>query len=357
MKYYIYILTTYFFFLNHLTNACTGITISASDSTIVCARTMEFAINLESSIIVVPRDYQYQGTAPGLKPGKIWTTKYSTIGANIMSVDCLIEGLNEKGLGMGGFFHSGYADYQPVSDNDFSNTIGSWEVVSYILSNFSTTEEAVEGLKEIKVANVKRIEMGNNIVPLHYKIQDASGRCVVIEYLKGKMYVYENTIGVITNNPTFDWQLLNLSNYINLSPINKAQNDIGQCIIHQMGQGTGLLGLPGDFTPSSRFIRAVFLSQCALKPATADEAVNTAFHVLNSFDIIKGLVIDTTNSDNPYEQTQWTSAYDLKNLRFFMRTYDNPKIKMVELKKADLSSGKVIMYDMSGKNFFEDMSN
>jgi choloylglycine hydrolase len=318
---------------------------------------MEFAADLKSCIIVVPKGYNYQGTAQGMKPGKTWTAKYTVMGANMFGTDYLIEGFNEKGLGMGGFFHTGFADYQPVGDNEFSNTIGSWEVISYVLSNFSSVDEVVEGLKEVKVANVTRIEMGNNIVPLHYKVQDASGKCVVIEYLKGKMFMYEDIMGVITNNPTFDWHLLNLSNYVNLSPINTAKNEIGQFIIHQMGQGTGLLGLPGDFTPPSRFIRAAFLSQCAQKPITSDEAINTAFHVLNSFDIVRGLVIDPTNSANPNEQTQWTSASDLKNLRFFIKTYDNPKIKMVDLKKVDLTSAKVITYDISAKNFFEDISN
>jgi choloylglycine hydrolase len=357
MKYFTFLLFTFLFGINYSSFACTGITVSASDLTIVSARTMEFALDLKSNIIVVPKAYTYKGTAPGMTAGKTWATKYMIIGANALGSDYLSEGMNEKGLSVGAFYHSGYADYQTVNDKEFPNTIGSWEVVSYVLSNFSAVDEAVKGLREVKVANIMVPEWGNSVPPFHYKLQDAGGNCVVIEYLKGSMVVYENVLGVITNNPTFDWHITNLGNYINLSPVNVPQVELGHLTIQQVGQGTGLLGLPGDFTPPSRFVRAVALTQCAFKTATSNEVVNLAFHILNSFDIIKGVVRNKSSDANLYEQTQWVTASDLKNLRFFMKTYNNPKIKMVDLKKVNLSAGDIIIFDMSGDDFFEDITN
>ena len=124
--------------------------------------------------------------------------------------------------------------------------------------------------------------------PCHYIVNDASGQCVVLEYVNGELKIHDNPLGVITNSPTFDWHVTNLRNYVNLTVNNVPPVEISGIKLPGFGQGSGMLGLPGDFTPPSRFIRAVAFSQSALPVATADEGVLQAFHILNQFDIPKG---------------------------------------------------------------------
>ena len=130
---------------------------------------------------------------------------------------------------------------------------------------------------------------------MHFVVHDASGAAVVIEPLGKTLKIYDNPIGVVTNSPTFDWHMTNLRNYVNLTVDNVPPLNLGGIKLAQFGQGSGLRGLPGDFTPPSRFVRAVAFSQSALPSDTAPQAVLEAFHILNNFDIPYGAVRDTQN--------------------------------------------------------------
>ena len=125
------------------------------------------------------------------------------------------------------------------------------------------------------------------LAPVHAVVHDASGKSIVIEYVDGKLNVYDNPLGVITNSPGFDWHMTNLRNYVNFSFNNHPPIQLGSVKLEPFGQGSGMLGMPGDFTPPSRFVRAVAFSQSVLQPKTGDDAVLTAFHILNNFDIPK----------------------------------------------------------------------
>jgi len=137
---------------------------------------------------------------------------------------------------------------------------------------------------------------------------------------------------VVTNAPAYDWHLTNLRNYVNLSVTSVPPLDLDGLKLSQLGQGAGMHGLPGDFTPPSRFVPAVAFTQAELPSATADAAVLSAFHVLNQFDIPRGSVRDKT--DGGLELTQWTTVSDTKNLRWYFKTFDDETIRVVDLKKA-----------------------
>jgi len=154
----------------------------------------------------------------------------------------------------------------------------------------------------------------------------------------------------VTNSPTFDWHMTNLRNYINLSATNVPPVDMGGITLAQLGQGSGLRGLPGDFTPPSRFVRAVAFSQSAMPSDTAQQAVQQAFHILNNFDIPYGAVRQVDNGQMHAEATVWTSASDLKNLRWYFRTYDDQSIRSIDLMKAmDAAHGQIKFIKMSGR--------
>ncbi len=258
--------------LSSAAEACTGIRLTAGDGTVVHARTLEFGIDLNSDILMIPRGFARTGTTPDGKPGLSWTTKYASVGANGAGLPILLDGLNEKGLAAGTFYFPGSAGYMPYAAADASKTIAQWEVGSFILENFATVDEVK--------ANIGNIVVGSTVLKAwgfapeaHYIVHDASGKSAVIEYVGGKLNVYDAPLGVITNSPAYDWHLTNLRNYLNFSIDNAPAVKLGPVTLTATGQGSGMLGLPGDFTPPSRFVRAVAFSQSVLPSKTGDDAV------------------------------------------------------------------------------------
>ncbi len=169
----------------------------------------------------------------------------------------------------------------------------------------------------------------------------------MVEPVDGTLKVHDAPLGVMTNAPTYDWHMTNLSNYVNLSVKDIDQTKVGGVAVPAFGAGTGLLGLPGDFTPPSRFVRAVVYSQAAVPNQTAEDAVFAAFHILNQFDIPKGSVMNSAVGEPTAEITEWTSVADLKNLRWYFRTREDQSIRMVDLKQAlDAAKGEIATIEM-----------
>jgi choloylglycine hydrolase len=307
------------------TQACTGIRLVAKDGTVVYARTLEFGIDLQSEVLMVPRGYARTGTTPDGKEGLKWKAKYASVGLNGAGLPILFDGLNERGLAAGMFYFPTSAGYMPYTAADAGKTIAQWEVASWILETFASVEEVKANIGNLVVPAV--VFSGWGFAPeAHYIVHDASGKSIVIEYVGGKLNVHDNVLGVITNSPTFDWHMTNLRNYVNFSMTNVPPVTLGSVKLLPLGQGTGMLGLPGDFTPPSRFVRAVAFSQSVFPPKTGDEAVLEAFHVLNQFDIPKGAARDREKDENGNIQadyTLWTGASDLKAKHYYFRTYEN----------------------------------
>ena len=336
--------------LGNAAQACTGIRLIAEDGTVVHARTMEFAIDIHSDVIMVPRGYTRVGTTPDGKEGLKWKAKYASVGTNGVGLPVLFDGLNEKGLAAGTFYFPTSAGYMPYSAADAGKTIAQWEVGSWILENFASVEEVKANIGNIVVPAV--VFGGWGFAPeAHYIVHDASGKSIVIEYVGGKLNVYDNPLGVITNSPTFDWHMTNLRNYLNFSMTSTPPVQLGSIKLLPTGQGSGMLGLPGDFTPPSRFVRAVAFSQSVLKPKTGDDAVLEALHILNQFDIPKGAAREhekDAHGNILADYTIWTSANDLKGKRFYFRTYENSQIRMVDLTKMNLDAKEITKISMKG---------
>src|SRR5262245_55150190 len=270
---------------------CTGIRLTAADGTVVHARTLEFAIDLESMVLVVPRGYARTGTTPDGKEGLKWKAKYACVGANGAGLPILFDGVNEQGLAAGLFYFPGTAGYMPYVAADAEKTIAQWEVGSWILENFATVDEVKANIGKIVVPSVVFKDWG--FAPeAHFVVHDAAGKSIVLEYVGGKLNIHDNPLGVMTNSPTFDWHMTNLRNYVNFSMTNRPPVELRGVTLQPFGQGTGMLGLPGDFTPPSRFVRAVAFSQSVLPSKAGGEAVLQAFHILNGFDIPKGSARD-----------------------------------------------------------------
>jgi choloylglycine hydrolase len=180
---------------------------------------------------------------------------------------------------------------------------------------------------------------------------------VVIEPIDKRLKIHDNPLGVMSNAPTFDWHMTNLRNYINLTATNVPPVDLDHLKLAQFGQGSGMHGLPGDFTPPSRLVRAVAFSQAALSSKTAPEAVLQAFHILNAFDIPIGAVREEHGSQLFADYTTWTSVADLKNLKWYFKTYDDQSIHAVDLPAAIAAAkGKTKLIKMNSKQPVQDIS-
>jgi choloylglycine hydrolase len=335
--------------------ACTGITIKPKDGSIIFARTLEFGMDLKSNILIVPRGKEFVGTAPGDKAGLRWKTKYGIVGINAFDLPVIVDGLNEKGLHVGLFYFPGFAKYQEVKANDFGKALAPWELGTFLLCTCSDVKEAAAAAKSVRVGAVVQKDMGF-VPPVHFIVTDAAGNSVVLEYIDGELKVHANPLGVMSNSPTFDWHMTNLSNYVTLSDKNIEKIDLGGKEIKGLGQGSGMLGLPGDFTPPSRFVRAVAFSKSALPVEKAKDGVLQAFHILNQFDIPKGAARGIEHGKEVSDYTLWTSAADLKNLRYYFRTFDNSRIRMVDMKNVDLDAKEIRTISMKGEEEIEDVS-
>jgi len=338
--------------------ACTGIRLTAGDGSVVCARTLEFGIDLKSEVIVVPRGYARVGTTPEGENGRKWTSRYASVGANGVGLPLMFEGVNEKGLSVGLFYFPTTAGYMKYRAADASRTIAPWELGSWMLENYATIDEVKQNIGSITVAPVTFKQWGM-VPPVHYVVYDASGKSIVIEYVDGELHVYDDVLGVITNSPTFDWQMTNLRNYVNFSLENVPPVEVGGVKLTGFGQGTGMLGLPGDFTPPSRFVRAVAYSTSVLPSQTGEEAILQAFHILNNFDIPRGSTRaeeKDAHGNIVADYTLWTSAIDLKAKRFYFRTYEDSQIRSVDLMKMPIDAKGITSISMKGEEVIKPLS-
>lgn len=340
------------FGLSAVTLACTAFQLRSGDGASVYFRSMEFGFPFESKILIVPRGTQYTGTAPDGKPGLNWATKYGYVGLNVNIAPRIVaDGMNEKGLVVGMLYLPGYAKFLPPDETRTTSTIGSWEVASLLLSTCANLDEAVEMLSNKAYVAEQIFKPFGQSLPVHYWIGDASGKVVIAEFVAGKLNIHKNELGTLTNSPPFDWHQINLSNFVNLSPVNVPSRKLGSLEVVNFGQGSGFIGLPGDLTPPSRFVRASLFSQWATQAKTATDTVNLGFHILNTFDIFNGAIQTNTASQSENtkgfikssesarvvstDTTEWIVSHDRTNLRTYVRTYGGLEIQMVDLKKID----------------------
>jgi len=330
--------------------ACTGIQLKASDGSVIHARTLEFGTDLDSVLMAFPRGFERTGTTPDGKPGMKWQAKYASVGMNGAGLPILFDGLNEKGLAAGMFYFPTSAGYMDYSDALAGQTIAQWEVASWMLDNFASVAEVKAAIGSIVVPAVVFSSWG--FAPeAHYVVRDATGASVVIEYVGGRLNVWDAPLGVITNSPTYDWHMTNLRNYVNFSMTNHDPVKLGPVTLQPTGMGSGMLGMPGDFTPPSRFVRAVAFTQSVLPQASGYDTVLQAFHVLNNFDIPKGSARDgekDANGNVQADYTLWTSAADTKALRYYFRTYENSQIRVVDLMSLDLDGKAPLQISITG---------
>lgn len=336
--------------------ACTGIKLIAKDGSIVHGRTAEFGVELDLSVVVIPRNYVFVGTTP-LGKGISYKSKYAVLGASTFNQLAVLDGMNEMGLCAAGFYFSNYAGYTPTTPENQAQSLSPIDFTNWILTQFATLDEVRANLKNISIAPTRLKNWGPSPPPFHYIIYDKTGASIVIEPIHGELVVYENPLGVITNSPTFDWHITHLNSFVHLSPYNIMPVRFDGITFTPFGQGSGMIGLPGDYSPPSRFVRAAVFCVTAIPSPNAQEAVLQAFHILNPFDIPVGIIRDEISGVVHTDTTLATAVRDPQSLRYYYKTYEDQSIKMVDLKKFDPHAKTIKTLKITGKQSYVDVSN
>lgn len=317
--------------------ACTGITLVSGDSSRIVARTIEWGGTfLNSGYSVVPSGYRQTAMAPDGGSGMEFVSRYGYVGLYVMQPEFVTEGLNEAGLSAGLFYFPGYGKYVEFDASRRACSIPDLQLVSWILSSFSDVDQVREAIDGVDV-----VALYKEASTVHWRVADASGKQIVIEIIGGKVTVSDNTIGVLTNSPDFGWQVTNLNNYVNLYPGTAKPAVTGTMSLSSFGAGSGFLGIPGDVTPPSRFVRAAFYQNTAPVLPSSEETVMQCFHILNNFDIPIG--VEFAQGQTPEgipSATQWTSVTDMTHLVIYYKTAWNGNIRAIDLKRIDFRKVK-----------------
>ena len=331
-------------FGTHMTtvDAYTGIKLTAEDKGVVYGRSMEWgSFDLISRVTIIPKGKAFTGTTPEGSTGYKWKAKYGVVGLDMLEKETLADGMNEKGLTAGLFYHPGTASYAKFDPAKSDITISAIDIVHFILTQFATVDEVREGMKKVTVVPVIEAALGISVAA-HFMVTDKHDKSIVIEFFEGKTKIYDNPLGVITNAPTYDWHMTNLRNYVNLSSVAIPSQKINDLDFAPLGAGSGMIGLPGDSTPPSRFVRAVASTQTARPTKTTDETIYEVFRILDNFNLALG---SAEGSDGGHGSTKgmrsstiWTTGWDTKNLIFYYHTQHNRRVRKVDLKAIDFST-------------------
>jgi choloylglycine hydrolase len=328
-------------------NACTGIKLTAKDGTQIAGRTLEFGTPVDWYATAVPAGTQIPSELPDGSGGLVYTSKYGIVGMTAYETPDFVDALNEEGLYVGLFYFPGYASYPDLSDANRAKAIAPQQFGTWLLANFATVDEVKAHIGDIVVVAAEFQKMGE-VVPMHIRVIDKTGKAIVIEPTDETLKVFDAPLGVVTNSPTFDWHMTNLSNFVNLSVLNVAPVKLDGVELESAGQGAGMHGLPGDFTPPSRFVRAAVFSQSAIPADTGAETLEQAFHILNNFDIPYGAVRGSEGGKTAPDYTQWTAVADMTNGTWTVKTYGDQTLRVLDVKGAlKAAGGKIVHVDTS----------
>lgn len=323
----------------HASIACTGISLTAADGSYIQARTIEWAYGpLKSEYVIIPRGEELQSYTPTGANGLRFKARYGVVGLAVVEREFIAEGINEVGLSAGLFFFPRYGSYDAYDSAYDAHTLADLQVVQWLLTQCATIDEVKSAVERVRIVGLEKTAV------VHWRIGDPTGRQVVMEIVDGKVCFYDNRVGVLTNAPGYEWQVANLENYVNLRPGSAANLTLGEVTLEPLGGSSAMLGLPGDFTPPSRFVRAAFFRNTAPQRATGIETVLQAFHLLNNFDV--PIAIENPTDPSLPSATQWTSAIDLTSRTVYYKTAYNSAIRSIALANIDFDNVTYASYPL-----------
>lgn len=318
-------------------HACTDFKLTAKDGTLLITRSMEFGTDVNSSLRTSPEGRVFTTTSPNSKPGLTWKAKYGYVYLDGFGMDVALDGMNTAGLTFEFLYLPGETTYQSLPAGKDNQALPYMYFGDWVLSNFKTIDEVKQALSNIYVVAIIVPALGDAILPGHVSIYDASGKGIVVEFYNNQINVSDN-IGVMTNSPKYDWHVTNLRNYINLSPVNPSPIVANGIIFAATGQGSGMVGLPGDASPPSRFVKTATLVKSTFQTDATAGVLNLAEHIINNVDIPNGLVRSTDNTGKiTSDITQWVVFKDITHKVIYYRTYNDMTLRSVSFDQLDFT--------------------
>ena len=313
---------------------CTCINFKTKDN--YFGRNLDLEYRFNEKVVITPRNYEFK-----LKNGSVINTKYSIIGMATVSDDYPLyaEASNEKGLSIAGLYFPNNAYYFDNDDNKLS--LAPYELIPYFLGMYSSIKEIKELILNLNITNVPFSDK-YPISDLHWMVSD-SNECIVIEQMKDGLKVYENPYGVLTNNPPFHYHLTNITNYRNLTPNYVESRFSDKISLGQYGQGMGALGLPGDNTPTSRFVRAGFNKLNSVSEDDELSSVTQFFHILDSVSMVKG---STITKEGECDITTYSSCINTNKGIYYYKTYTNNQITAVKMTDEEKNKKELSIYNL-----------
>ena len=313
---------------------CTAATYKTKD--FYFGRTLDYEFSYGDQIVITPRNYSFHFRHVG-----DMKNHYAIIGMAHVAEDYPLyyDAMNEKGVAMAGLNFVGNAVYAAIKP-DVEN-IAQFEFIPWILGQCTTTKEAKNLIGKMNLINTPF----NDQLPLaqlHWIISDAE-ESITVEAVKDGIKMYNNPVGVLTNNPTFDKQLFALNNYMNLSNKSPKNTFATNLELQQYSRGMGAIGLPGDLSSQSRFVRASFVKMNSVSGEDENESVSQFFHILNSVEQQRGCC---QLEDGKYEITIYTSCCNATKGIYYYTTYDNHQISAVDMHKENLDGKELIRYSL-----------
>lgn len=313
---------------------CTAATYKTKD--FYFGRTLDYEFSYGDEVTITPRNYAINFRHMGeIK------SHYAMIGmaCNAADYPLYYDAVNEKGLGMAGLNFVGNAVYKSLEQG--KENIAQFEFIPWILSQCATVKEAIALIEKMNLVDTPFSEE-LPLAQLHWIIADCND-AVTVESVKDGIHIYENPVGVLTNNPPFEEQMFQLNNYMNLSPKSPKNLFSDKLSLQAYSRGMGALGLPGDLSSQSRFVRVAFTKMNSVSGSTESESVSQFFHILGSVDQQRGCC---EVSDGKYEITIYTSCCNADKGIYYYTSYDNHQITAVDMNKEDLDGNSLIRYEL-----------
>lgn len=313
---------------------CTALTLKAD--CLYFGRNLDLEYNHHEEICITPRKYPFH-----FYNGKKLLHHYAMIGTAYISENYPLyyDATNEKGLSMAGLSFVGNAFYK--SESNSKEEVATYEFIPYVLAQCASVSEVKELLRRIELVDHSFSSL-LKVTPLHWIIVDEK-ECIVVESVLEGLKVVENPIGILTNNPSFKEMLTQLSTYMNLSKDTIQNNFSNEIDFKWLSNGMGALGLPGDCSSISRFVRCSFYKYNCVLTDNKEYNIMQFFHILDSVKVIEGSV---KTKDGRNEKTVYTSCCDCKNMIYFYKTYEGNCICGVDLFAEDLEKRELISYEM-----------
>jgi len=345
---YLLLALTMQFLISTSVYACSSFRVVSEDKKVFFVFNFELGGTPGTNVTYYPKGTKFTANAPeGLKPAS-WHSKYAVVGMGWFNQPMLAGGMNEYGLSGANLNLPNYTKYQQVSEKDNGKIIAAWDVPTYFLTQFKTVAEIKKAVSNVKVAKQLWHVMGASLpIEFHYTFHDPSGASIVLEYINGEAKVYDNQLGVMTNSPNFEWQLVNLNNYINLTAMDAKAHQIADVKLISTGAGSGMLGLPGDYTPVSRFVRTVALTQSAKPSKNHDEGLLMAIRISNAISFPEGPARELMGGKIYMGKTDFQMIADTSKRVLYFKHYDYPNWRSVDLAKLANEKKKTLSFDPS----------